>query len=122
MGCLENIKWNNYETLKNNTFFISLCFSLNASAAWDGVVSGGIGTIDVTAGENYGFRLTLKGVPKLCGNSHNWAYLNESDSNYKTFVSVLLAARMSKSPVFVYTNKEKLSGNDYCHIGYIGLR
>lgn len=108
--------------IKNIILICLLSFSLNAFASWDGSVLGEVATIDVADGENYGFRIGLKGAPKLCGNEHNWAYLNESDSNYDTFVSVLLAAKMSNSQVIIYSRKEVTSGNGYCHIGYIGLR
>jgi len=91
------------------------------SAAWDGITSGQIHSINVTSGENYGFRVTLSGAPKLCGNTHSWAYLNESQSNYQTFVSVILAAKMSNKQVILYTNKETTSGQEYCRIGYLGL-
>lgn len=90
--------------------------------AWDGSVEGKIQNIDVAPGENYGFRLSLQNSPKLCGNDHTWAYLNKSDSNYETFVSVLLAAKMAERSVRIYTTKETASGNGYCRIGYIVLR
>ena len=38
--------------------------------AWDGMTTGHIRTIDVTGGDNYGFRVSLEGMPFLCGNSH----------------------------------------------------
>lgn len=80
---------------KSTKFFLFslLLLSTNALAAWDGTVSGKISSINVTGGENYGFRVSLANSPKLCGNNHTWAYLNESDSNYKTYISVLLAAK-----------------------------
>ena len=59
------------EILKTILLFTSLCIASNASAAWDGVTNGEIDKIDVTAGTNYGFRIILKGAPKLCGNDHN---------------------------------------------------
>lgn len=104
-------------------FLFSLfLFSINAIAAWDGSVEGKINSIDVAPGENYGFRVTLINAPKLCRNNHVWAYLNESDSNYQTFVSVLLSAKMADKQVVLYTNHENKSGQSYCHIGYIVLK
>ncbi len=106
-----------------SSFFLSIIFSLNVSAAtWDGTESGQVHSVNVASGENYGFRVTLSGAPKLCGNAHSWAYLNESQSNYQTFVSVLLAAKMSDKRVTLYTTKETTSGNEYCRIGYVDLR
>ena len=98
-----------------------LILSTNVFGAWDGTVSGKISSINVTGGQNYGFRISLANSPKLCGNNNTWAYLNESDSNYKTYISVLLAAKMADKNVVVYTNQEKTSGQSYCHIGYIVL-
>ena len=49
------------------------------------------------------------------------AYLNEPDSNYETYVSVLLAARLADKPVTIYSNRETKSGKNHCHIGYIAL-
>jgi hypothetical protein len=104
------------------TFFILSFFMSHYCHAWDGAVSGEVAVIDVAPGNNYGFRVTLKEGKKLCGNTHTWAYLNDNDSNYQTFVAVMLAAKMSSSSVVIYSNQEKTSGNNYCHIGYISVR
>lgn len=95
-----------------------ICTFSAQSFAWDGQVTGVIQNIDVTAGENFGFRIALKDAPKLCGNNNTWAFLFESDSNYKTFVSVLLAAKLAERSVVIYTNQD---ASGYCHIGYISL-
>ncbi|MEC4729047.1 hypothetical protein HWQ46_26395 [Shewanella sp. D64] len=101
-----------------------LVLSLFSSSgyAWDGYVTGKIVTVDVAGGANYAFRVTLEGSPKVCNNNHAWAYLNASNSNYQTYVAVLLAAKMSGSAVTIYSNQEQSSGNGYCRIGYISLR
>jgi len=85
--------------------------------AWDGAVSGTIYIIDVTGGANYGFRVYLEGVSSACAGGANWAYLNESDSNYKTYVAALMMAKSQGSRVTLYSNVE----NGYCHIGYIQI-
>lgn len=90
-----------------------------AANAWDGIVTGNIASIDVTGGNNYGFRVALEGTPALCGNAHTWAFVNESDSNYQTFVAVLLAAKAAKQNVTLFTNKTGNEPDGYCHIGYI---
>lgn len=98
--------------------------SFQANAKWDGTTSGYIQSINVAGGENYGFRIKLTGYPKLCGGEtgHDWAYLNESQSNYQTFVSVLLSAYMAGKKVTIYTNHESSSGSGYCRIGYVDMR
>lgn len=101
--------------------FIGLCmFSQQVFAAWDGVRSGKVANIDVTGGNNYGFRVWLGGVTSMCGNDHGWAYINELDSNYQVYVSVLLAAKMAERTVVIYTTQT--GSNGYCHIGYMGMR
>lgn len=100
--------------------FICLVLSVHAFA-WDGNVSGKIYSVDVTGGENYGFRVSLdNGSKALCGNNHKWAYVNESFSNYQTYVAVLLAAKMAEKTVVLYTNQR--GSNGYCEIGYISIR
>jgi hypothetical protein len=96
-------------------FILTIFSYCNLASSWDGAIYGTISRIDVAPGENYGIRIYLKDFPKLCGNDSNWAYLNESDSNYKTFVSVLLAAHMSQKNVTLYSNQK----NGYCQIGYV---
>lgn len=86
--------------------------------AWDGTASGKISNIDVAPGNNYGFRVTLEGAPSLCGNTHTWAYLNDTDSNYQTFVSVLLAAKAAKMTVTLYSIRKT---DGYCHLGYMSV-
>lgn len=83
--------------------------------AWDGVATGTIQSISVTQGHNYAFRVYLNGTTTTCSSGENWTYLNEADSNYKTYVSVLMMAEAQGSSVTIYSNVE----NGYCHIGYI---
>lgn len=98
-------------------FFIFL--GKDAFAAWDGTVTGTISQIHVTGANNYGFRVYLEGKPKMCGNEHNWAYINESQSNYNVYVSVLTAAKASNQTVKIYTNRKGATADGYCQIGYI---
>jgi hypothetical protein len=83
--------------------------------AWDGSVAGAIAGIDVAAGDNYGFRISLVGLPLLCTGGLSWAYLNDTDSNYKVYVATLLAAKTAGSRVFLWST----TVGGYCHIGYI---
>ncbi|MBW3532996.1 MULTISPECIES: hypothetical protein [Shewanella] len=105
--------------------FRFLVFSLTllpfSTIAWDGMVYGKVKAIHVTGHNNYDFRIELEDSPKLCGNEHQWAYVNQSDSNYQTYSSVLIAANLAGKNITIYTNQEKVSGNNYCHIGYVVL-
>ena len=95
--------------------------SLQTFASWDGIATGTVKQIDVTTEENLGFRVYLKdtngGNVIHCG-THDMAYLNKSSSNYETYVSLLLAAKMSQTSVVVYSTTD-VSG--YCLIGYVVL-
>lgn len=105
--------------MKHLLIFFFITFPCLANA-WDGAVNGKVIAVDVTGGSNYGFRIHLKGAPRLCGNDHTWAFINENDSNYNTYVSALLAAKAAQFNVTVYTNR--VGGeNGYCKIGYISV-
>jgi hypothetical protein len=95
-----------------------MCIGMRPAIAWDGVVSGTVYAVEITGGNNYGFRVFVSGVTNMCGTGSNWAYLNESDSNYKTYVAAILAAKAQASPVALYTTV--VSG--YCQIGYISIQ
>jgi hypothetical protein len=99
---------------------ILLMFSIKVFP-WDNSVFGFISAIDVTGGNNYSLRVSLKDGQKICG-EHTWAYLNESDDNYQSYLSVILAAKMADKKITLYVNKEAASGNGYCHIGYISVQ
>ncbi|MCS4306768.1 hypothetical protein M2404_001093 [Rheinheimera pacifica] len=92
-------------------------FSCSA-IAWDGEVYEKIQSIDVTGGGNYGFRVTLEGAPPICGNANTWGFLNDTDSNYQTYVSVLLAAKAAKMNVTIFTVRDV---NGYCHVGHVSI-
>ncbi|WP_421144900.1 hypothetical protein [Aeromonas dhakensis] len=106
---------------KSVYFLFGLSLLSFSSLAWDGATSGKISKIDVAPASNYGFRVYLDGDKKLCGNANSWAYINGSDSNYNTFVSVLLSAKASNATITIYANQEKQSGEAYCQIGYISM-
>lgn len=101
---------------------IVLCAISSSAFAWDGTPEGKIAAIDVTAGGNYGFRVYLQGYPSLCTKQADgqpgdtWAYINETDSNYKTYVSVLLAAKTAGTRVKLHTTN---TTGSRCKIGYI---
>lgn len=94
----------------------SVSLLLSAPAlAWDGAIAGQILQFDVTSGNNFGVRVTLKNSPLICTGGQTWAYINESDSNYKVYVAMLMMAKTQGSQVTLYTTQI----NGMCHIGYI---
>ena len=96
---------------------VLFALSFASTAADYEAKTGYIEQIDVAAGNNLGFRVLLKGVDFECGNKDTrQAYLNDTDSNYETFTSVLLAAKMSKTKVRIYT----VAGvSQNCRIHYV---
>lgn len=96
------------------TITISSMYS-PVALAWDGAVAGKIVGVEVASGQNFGFRVSLGGVSSMCAGGPSWAYLNEADSNYKTFVAVLLLAKVQDSNLTIYTTRV----GSYCQIGYI---
>ena len=95
---------------------IGLCFP-GPTAAWDGSVTGKIVQVDVTDAGSLGFRVYVGSVGAHCAGGPGWAYLNEGDSNYKTYVAVLMMAKAQNSSVTIYSN----NAGGYCHIGYIQI-
>ncbi|WP_157597894.1 MULTISPECIES: hypothetical protein [unclassified Rhizobacter] len=85
--------------------------------AWDGLASGKVTSIDVTGGSNYGFRVVLDGGTQMCAGGTTWAFLNETDSNYKTYVAALMVAKVQGTSVRLFTTTE----GGFCHIGYISI-
>lgn len=88
--------------------------------AWAGIKQGRIEAIDVTAGTNYGLRVFLESTPRMCeGSSGNFAFLNDTDSNYKAYVAALLLAKAQGSTVILHTT---LDSSGYCKLGYLSVR
>jgi|EndMetStandDraft_4_1072995.scaffolds.fasta_scaffold272071_2 hypothetical protein len=85
--------------------------------AWDGNASGKVTSIDITGGSNYGFRVVLDGGTQICTGGTTWAFLNEADSNYKTYVAALLVAKVQGVNVRLFTTTE----GGFCHIGYVSI-
>ncbi|USH03731.1 hypothetical protein K6Q96_06985 [Grimontia kaedaensis] len=104
--------------------FITFMFAIISPPlfAWDAVKSGKILDMHVTGGGNYDLRVVLQGRPKLCGNNNDWAYINESDANYQSYLSVLLSAKVADRTVELYATRESSSGKGYCKIGYMILK
>lgn len=90
----------------------------STAVAWDGNPIGTITALDVTGGSNYGLRISLAGVQSMCTGGPGWAYLNDTDSNYKVYAAALMLAKAQNARVVVYSNLE----GSYCHIGYISVQ
>lgn len=88
----------------------------SGAGTWDGIITGNIGRVDVAAGDNYGFRVSLDPAVSMCGNANTWAYINESDSNYKVYVSTLLSASLADKQVTIHST---IGQGDYCQIGFL---
>lgn len=87
--------------------------------AWDGVKTGRVTQLDVTGGNNFGVRIIIEGVDEMCGpGSANFAYLNDTASNYQIYVSALLAARSTGARVTIYTTATMTPFGKFCEIGY----
>jgi hypothetical protein len=92
--------------------------AVTPALAWDGVQTMIPGLIDVTASDNFGFRVW----GPTCNGVQNFAYLvgpgssATADSNYQAYVAVILLAKAQGLTVTFYTTKDS---NGYCHLGYI---
>jgi len=91
--------------------------AVKPAVAWDGTVTGTITSIQIANATNQAFRVFLSGISTVCVNGASWGYLNEADSNYKTYVAGLLLAKAQGSTVTLYSMLE----NGYCHIGYVSI-
>jgi hypothetical protein len=92
-------------------------FAHQAANAWDGYPKSTISSMDVTDGASFGLRISLSGVASMCTGGPNWAYINDTDSNYKAYAAALMMAKAQGSKVTVYSNRV----GTYCKIGYISI-
>ena len=104
-------------TFRITILTVLMLTGIRPALAWDGVASGTIAAVEITGGNNFGFRVFVSGVTNMCNTGSNWAYLNETDSNYKTYVAAILAAKAQGSSVTVYSTV----ASGYCQIGYISV-
>jgi hypothetical protein len=93
-----------------------LTSSLQAQG-WAGQKTGKITGIDLTEGENFGFRLYMDGT-SMCGTTEVWAFMNKSWDNYQATAALLTSAYLTQKNVTVLTYRD---GN-YCRIGYVQFR
>ena len=93
-------------------------FMLSSPAnAWDGIKAGKVSGLDVTDGQNFGFRIYMDGTP-MCGTTEAWAYANRNWDNYDALVSLLTSAYLTGKQVVVHTTKN----GPYCEIHYVAFR
>ena len=98
-------------------FIFAALSCASPALAWDGIKTGKITGIDVTGGQNFGFRVYLDGTP-MCGTTEVWAFANKDFDNYDALVSVITSAYLAGKTVTVLTNQDGV----YCRIGYVMLR
>lgn len=53
-----------------------LLTATSPAMAWDGIKTGTVYAVQVTGGQNFGFRVLLTDAANMCGDGPNWAYLN----------------------------------------------
>lgn len=89
------------------------------ASAWDGIVTGKIGSIDVNSGNYFDFRVNVEGIiSNACGpGTESWVYLNQADSNYQVFVSILTTAYATGKTISASLTND--AGSSYCHISYL---
>lgn len=96
----------------------ALCATQGHAQTWDGAVSGKISAIDVTASNNYGFRVYIAGNPVMCTGGAHYAYIIPGASNYETFVSALLTAYALNKTVVIYS----MNTGNTCNFQYITVQ
>jgi hypothetical protein len=91
--------------------------SLGATSSALADAYGKVGSISVVNAGNMPFRVSLVGIDHICPTiSDNWAYLNEYDASYKSWMATLIAARVSDTYVSLQTS---LDSNSRCRINLI---
>jgi hypothetical protein len=105
-------------TIRKALAVAGACFIFVNAHAWDGSTAGVPGGLEVTGAGNFGFRVSLASPVPMCGPSTpGWAYVEPTDSNYSTYVAVILMAKSHGTSVTVYTIRD---ANGYCRIGHLG--
>lgn len=91
----------------------------HCALAWDGVNVGVPGVIEITHGQNYGFRVYLTNQTAMCGSgSYSWVYLNSTDSNYQTYVAAILTAKAQGTQVSLFG---VLEPGGFCKLGHMAM-
>ena len=114
---------------KRNLFVICMIFMVyqvfctDVNPYWDGYATVRITRVDVTQNGNCDFRVMTNNEDLFNDTDEphdpvSWAYLNESDVNYETYVAMLSMAFMMDYDVVIHVKKV----DNYAHIGYISIR
>ncbi len=92
-------------------------FATNAFA-WDGDVTGTVVEYNLVVGNagNYDLRILLTGLPVMCSNGPNWAYVNTSEANYNATLAAVMIAKTTNSKIRFLATKDTAG---YCHIGWV---
>jgi len=101
--------------LRPITFTIFTISSISFAQAFE-TKTGVIQSLQVFGENNFAFRIRLEGVSEMCSLGENWAYVESTDSNYQTKVSVLMSAFAMGAPITVYT---EASSRNHCHLDSI---
>ncbi len=88
---------------------VTLSFSANAVETKSGVIR----SVEVFGEGNYAFRIRFRGDKVMCTLNETWAYVESTDSNYKTKVSTLLTAFSIGASVRVST---EATARNHCHL------
>lgn len=109
---------NRIAPMVRKALFCVLALTAGWSHAWDGIAVGQISEVNITVGGNAGLRISLAGVNSMCAGGPNWAYLNDTDSNYRLYAAAFLAAQAGGRQIVVYSS----SVNGFCAIGFLTVR
>ncbi|MFN7882153.1 MAG: hypothetical protein ACK5PF_03945 [bacterium] len=82
------------------------------------MVEGQISELRLVSGP-LSLRVVISGLPKMCGNEYDYAYLDESDQNYAAIVQALLSAQARKARVAVFSRQDS---SRYCKIEMVTLK
>ncbi|MEZ0391230.1 MAG: hypothetical protein ACAH59_03375 [Pseudobdellovibrionaceae bacterium] len=99
--------------------FVMVSLVSATSFAWDGTHMGKKISMVEFSTSNYHLRLRLEGSPALCASTAIWAYLNETDENFKAISAAVLSAKALNQSINLYTTKDATTG--YCKIGYFAV-
>ncbi len=97
---------------------VLLGLSASPAAAWDGVHTGKVSAVEVTAAGNFAFRVYFVDTTAKCGTGTNsWGYVEKSFSNYDALVSLFFNARAENTSVTVYMVREGY----FCRMDFVRL-
>ena len=90
-------------------FGMAFSYSVNAVESKSGIIK----SVEVFGEGNFAFRIRFQGDTIMCSLNETWAYIESTDSNYKTKVSTLLTAFSMGATVRLYT---EATSRNQCHL------